>query len=70
MKDYTQQDDSNDDNSCVLEQGVVEDARGEGGDVEDRVNESWLTLWAERRHEEDRVCRVCHTDTVDTVLTC
>ena len=48
MKDYTQQDDSNDDNSCVLEQGIVEDARGEGGDVEDRVNESWLTLWAKR----------------------
>ena len=39
----TKKDDADNDSSGVLEEGVVEDAGGEGGDIEDGVNQPGVT---------------------------
>ena len=42
----TKEDDADNDGPGVLEQGVVEDPGGEGGDIEDGVNQSRIPVKA------------------------
>ena len=58
----TEKDDADDDKSCVLEQRVVKDPGGQRGHIEDGVDQSRVSVGAERRHQQHRIVGICHAD--------